>query len=66
MKPIKFTVKDIPETLADMPKKAEREPFIHINMRLRQATIKKLREKSIETGYPQQEIIDMALVAFLK
>jgi len=61
-----ISTKDIPETLSDMPKKIERELLIHINMRLRQATIKKLREKAIETGYPQQEIIDKALEAFLK
>jgi len=56
----------MPETLAEMPKRMKTEPLIHVNVMLRPSLVKKLRDKSLESGYPQQEIIDKALEAFLK
>ena len=56
----------IPETMSELPKKMKTEPLVHFNIMLRSSTVKKLREMSQEYGYPQQEIIDKALEAFLK
>lgn len=66
MKEIKFTDKEIPETLAEMPKKIKTDLLVHLNIMMKPSLVKKLADKSIESGYPKQEIIDMALEAFLK
>ena len=56
----------IPETLAELPRKEDREELIQLSIKMRKSLTKKLREKSLETGYPQQHILEMALEAFLK
>ena len=59
----------IPETITEWGKKKPSETIeskISFSIRIRPSTIKKLKEKSIEYGHSQQEIVDMALVAFLK
>lgn len=61
-----ISTKDIPQTLSELPKKMRTEPLIHVNIMLRPSLAKKLHDKSLESGYPQQEIIDKALEAFLK
>ncbi len=56
----------IPETLAELPKKEVQEPLVQFSIRIKQSTQKKLRQKSLDSGYSQQAIIDKALEAFLK
>ena len=59
----------IPETIAEWGKKEPSEfveTKISFSIRIRPSTIKKLKEKSLEYGHSQQEIVDKAIVAFLK
>ena len=56
----------IPETISELGKKKPTEPRLNYNLRLRESTINRLREKSREYGYTQQEIVDKALEAYLK
>ena len=56
----------IPETISELGKKEMPEGRISYTIRIRQSTLKKLREKSLEYGYTQQEIAEKALMAFLK
>ena len=56
----------IPETLSDAPKRMKMEPLVHVNFKLKLPMVERLQTKSKESGYTKQEIVDMALEAFLK
>jgi len=58
--------KDIPETLSEAPKRMKVEPLVHVNFKLKLEMMERLHTKSKESGYSKQEIVDMALEAFLK
>jgi len=63
----KITVQPfIPETLAEAPKRLKGFPLIHVNFKLKPEMCDRLHSKSKESGYSKQEIVDMALEAFLK
>jgi len=66
LKKIIISSKNIPETLAEAPKRMKIEPLVHMNFKLRLKMAEKLHHKSKESGYTKQEIVDMALKAFLK
>ncbi len=56
----------IPTKLSDLPKKEERQPMVTVGNRMKFSFAKKLKDKSEESGYTQQQIFNMALEAFLK
>jgi len=55
-----------PETLEEAPRRMKMVPLIHVNFKLRPEMYERLHTKSKESGYSKQEIVDMALTAFLK
>ena len=64
-----YSKKGIPiKTLNDLPiiRKQESEPMATTSIRVKISLIKKLKQKSKERGYSQQEILNRALEAFLK
>jgi len=63
---LKDRVVSIPETLAEAPRRMKVEPLIHVNFKLKLEMIERLHTKSKQSGYTKQEIVDMALEAFLK
>ena len=55
----------IPETLSQLPKR-DREPLVSISVRIPLELDKKLTTKQREYGYNRQELVALALEAFLK
>ena len=66
MKDRTISSREIPETISQLGKKEPEETRSPFSLRIKQSVIKKLKEKSREYGWSQQEIVDKALEAFLK